>query len=592
MSSMQSRYTRVSGEETRFTMVRGNLLGYENKPHEIQCEIYYNSWVDMINSLLSFNIKRAGFLFIPYGTILLNNEDGYFTSGTYEIATKRRRMRIRAKLRNTWYELLDGGVHRINETFELAADPSETVMEVLLRSYNGQVLLNDTITKNYADEGFTCRQAIDHLLQNPDSGCDTGLRLITDEGPIHTIRAPENFDKTKLVNAIKATANHISYDGYLMDQANYVVLKELPTVAASPPISYFHPFIKLQPEFDIDEVYNHIHVWGQTDLGFPVDDLWCEYGVKRYEPVAWSGMDANSEVTDDETYKHLGDNSIRVTRKNGVGVPGAILDITKTGYNRPQDQTKHTIDLNASTNPNYDRFSNTGFQLRLNDTTDIMWIKLFDSTGKGAEIKSADIAHPTSEFIPISKPVDYGHHADWTIDVGFNWSDVAKIRIKSGGDYAVGWFFNIDELHFAGGNFAIDPLTHSYYNPAHIDATSISNYGRKLYNEIESQPACFEDAYIIGEIVLSIYKNPFKKLKITQGFKPWLMPHNIVKLTLPEWDIYNDAWRVMGITHDWNSDRKICHTETEIVPALWKIPTNIALKARLGGFLRVASRNY
>jgi len=580
MSSMISNLTRISGEDANYVAIRGNLLGYENRPHDVKCEIYYTSWEDVTNKLKSFNVKRAGFLYIPRGTIVLKNIDGYFTSGSKEIGLNRR-IRIRAKLRNDWYELLDGAVYKVGESPDLGTKSVRGDLKILLRSYKGQVLLNDTITYNYADKGWTCRMAIDNFLQSADSGYDTGLRLITDEGAIHTTRAPKNPNKRNLVSAIKSIADEIGYDGFLMDQAGYIVLKEISSVPANPPISYYHPFLDYNPEFDIDEVFNHIDVWGGTDQGFPVNELWTERGVARFEPVAWTGDDANCVVTDDTEYVDVGDYAIKSERQNSVGVNAFTLDFDKAGYRRPSDGASRL-------NLNQNRFDELYFRYRHSAGAGACtcYMYLIDNVAKEAYI---DGEFSDGSYVTVTEGVQTTSHGNWTVDSGFNWAEIAKLRMSSYSSQAVGTSMYIDGLRFTGGLMEINPLNNPTHNPPHTDASSIASYERRIYHETETQPHCFEDAYVVGELVLSIYKNPFKKLRIKQGFKPWLMPHNVVKLTMPKWNIYNADWRAMEIEHDWTTKRKICRTATDIVPATWKLPTETALKAKLGSFLKVIS---
>jgi len=580
--SLYPAFTNAYGHVVpAYTIAFGGRNIFENVKHDVKCEVLYgSSWTDVTNKLESFNVKRAGFLFIPRATVKLHNEDGYFTRGTYNIGLNQR-IRVKAKLWKTWYTLIDGNMQKTNETPILGMTPPRGCIELLLRSHRGQVLLNDTITYNYADLGWTCRMAIDNFLQSADSGQDTRLRLITDEGTINTTKCPENFDKANLAKAIKAVADKIGYDGYIMDQAGLIVLKEISTVKADPPVCYYHPFISLEPEFDIDEVFNHILVWGGTDQGYPVNDLWTQLGLARFDPAAWTPDNANCKLTDDTEYVKIGSYSLKSERQNSVGYNEFTLDFEKAGYRRPSDGAPRL-------NLNNDRFNELDFWYRHSAGAGACtcYIYLIDNVAKEAYI---DGEFSDGSYVHVTEGVLVANHGNWTVDSGFDWSEIAKLRISSNSSQAIGSSMYVDGLRFSGVGWTIDPINYSTHNPAHTDATSISNYERRLYHETETQPKCFEDAYDIGEIVLSIFKNPFKKLNLKEGFKPWLMPHNVVKLTLPEWNIHREDWRVMEIEHDWTTGRKICRTTVDIIPSTWKLPTETALKARLGSFLKVIS---
>jgi len=586
---LYTSYGRVSGEETSYSTVCGHDI-FGLRPHEIKCLAKYTAWTDITNKILSFNVKRAGFLFIPYARLRLENEDGYFTKGTYNVGLNRQII-LRAKYHDAWYQLIKGRVHEFGEEPTLGTYPIEAETEFLIRSFGGQKLLNDTISKNYMNEGFSCRQAIDDMLEKPDSGVDTGLRLLTDEGIIHNELAPQNFLREKLVDAIKIIADEIGYDGNIIEEANLIVLKAIATEIASPPVSFYHELLRLKPEFDKDEVHNHIFVWGKEDLGWPVNDLWCEYGANRFSPAAWSGLDANSVITNDTTYKTFGVNAIRVTRKNSTGPIKAILDIQKTGYIRPQNPVKDTMDLTD------DRFIVLKFKLRPNGFDLTLHLQLYDTAGKKTTWDAFPSGYSGGSWASDEAGVDSdclderGCQADWIDDPGFNWGDIAKIHIGCLDSQAIDSFITIDELIFEGNNWLINPKDKPTYCAAHTDATSINLYERKVHHltEYQDEIHCFEHAYILGQLYLNVHKNPFKKIKVRSGFKPWLKPHNVVKLGMPEWGIYNEDWRIIELEHDWNSERKICYTTVEIVPASWILPTATALKARLGGFLKTVS---
>jgi len=579
--SLISNLVRTSGEDTTFVTARGKDI-FGLRKHEVGCLAKYSTWTDITNKLVNFNVKRAGFLFIPYAEITLENEDGYFTKGTYDIGYNRQ-MIIKAKYNDTWFQLIHGRVHKFYETPILGTYPKETEITYLARSHCGQKLLDERITEAYFDKGKTCLTAIEDLLENPDSGVDTGLRLVTDEGIIHTAVAPENFERENLVSAIKIIADEIGYDGYIVDEANLIILRALATEPAEPPVSYHSELLRLAPEFNQDEVHNHILPWGSTDQGYPVTDIWCEWGLARYSPPAWDKGNPLSVVSDDTEFFDIGETSIRATRTTSVGYVKMLLDLAKAGYVRPQDGAPR-LDLDDN------RFTQIWYKFRfLPSPGDRLQEVLIDNADKEAWRMSDKFSDGTWEATSTSVLVD--DHGIWTEDSGFNWAEIAKIKLSSWNTWGPDVYFSVDGLRFTGAGWDINPITKSAYCPAHTDSTSITKYSRKVHHLIKYRDDIhnFEQAYLIAELYLNVHKNPLQRIKIASGFKPWLKPHNVVKLGMPEWAIFNEDWRLMSLEHDWNSDKKIVYTSVEILPAAWSLQTVAALRTRLGGFLKTVT---
>lgn len=114
--SLYPSYQTQHGENTfRRQTIHGKDI-FQYRPHVIKCEVDYSgTWFDITTDLISLNIRRAGFLFIPRANFSINNEDGYFTKGSFKISLDQR-VRLKAKLWNKWWQLIDGTVQNINES--------------------------------------------------------------------------------------------------------------------------------------------------------------------------------------------------------------------------------------------------------------------------------------------------------------------------------------------------------------------------------------------------------------------------------------------------------------------------------------------
>jgi len=250
-------------------------------------------WVDITPYVKTFRVRDAGVLKIPRAEITLQNLNGKFTSGTDRIPLHCE-VRIHGKVREVedvifegYYEELNAGMSRRREELILNC-----------RGY-AQVLLWDTITYQYGLNNehvpgkWNLKDVIENFLANPDSGYNTGVILQTDTGDILLDAGNEcNFDKIPLLDALRKIGERINYDGYtyVSDGILYLVFKLVGSEMASPAVTLTHPFVDVNYEVNLDEVYNYILPFGGISTGVPsYGDEWTENAVDKYKDIQETG---------------------------------------------------------------------------------------------------------------------------------------------------------------------------------------------------------------------------------------------------------------------------------------------------------------
>jgi len=545
----------------------------ENDP---TINIYIDA-IDRFSDCREFKITNAGLLKVPTAQVILANKDGKYTNGGANHISLYDTVEIKADVGQGVNSIFYGHIYRAKSKF---FKPRISAYLRLPCKAFGQKTVRETKTFDYADKGWRCKEAIEDFLQNPDSGSDTGCVLTTDTGEIVNKEFPINMDGDSLLDGIRAVAEEINYDGYWTGTDwSTPYFKAVGTDATNPLIQLAHPFLLCEPDFDIEEIKNYIIIRGASDQGHPVIDIWCENGVARYSPAAWTGEDASTQVTDDDGIKMdaTGNNySIRIKRVGTIGVPAGVLDIANTGYIRPSNKEKNTINLNTN------RFRCIALSFKFNDFTDSIAIWLYDSTNKKAVWSSSPTLYGFMSWYSIEISVLVADHNKWNEDSGFDWTDIKKVRIATGGSQPIGSFFNADLLCFRAMGWAIDSILYPTYAPPVQD---VGAYGRTVYRLEDHNIKSFEQVMGVGERFLSVHKNPFTRIKVKKGAKTWAKPSQHLKLTLPEYGISNEDWRILQIVFDWHTNTKLLRSTMTLVPKLYGLPTSTARMDEIGGLL-------
>jgi len=437
------------------------------------------------------------------------------------------------------------------------------------------------------------KDVIEDFLGTPDSGYDTGITLVTDSGAILTERPTDDFEREPLLDALRKIGEKINYDGYIYDVPPTLKLsfKEVGTVQANPSITLSDPFISVKPIRDTEEVRNFILPWGDIEVGYPPSrDRWTE------DHDRWTGLwvaDTGCTVLTSAAAK-LGVGSIKVTNIVGNNI-GATLDISK-------DPSYAYIDCSTGRFNQLPMWLYNGFQNQLTkfmptlDLTDDLgavirrgpgflefkypnlpkeeWKTWWRDVGSGVEIES----NGTKGF----------RKKHWWFVTGssFSWK-VKKVRI-----WAKVWtdeagFIHIDGLHFMGGA-QINPLINAAYYPTCPvkDDTSIGLYGRRVKHTEDREIRTFAQATLAAQRDLAALKDPIRKITVKKGAKTWANPHEVVLLTVPEYDISSEYWRILELKHDWKAKGNILRTTLTLVPQSVKVSTTAIQLDEQAGVLR------
>ena len=552
-------------------------------------------WVDVKGYASSFNIRDAGVLKVPAARVTLKNAAGRFTDGGADDIPKYAKFRIRADVRGVWDTPFAGRYVRYEGNM---SGKKETVTLVL--KGHGQKLLHDAITYPYRDDydagdPWTMKTMIENFLASPDSGYDTGITLSTDVGDIATEPPIDNFDKEKLLDAIRKVAEEINYDGY-MDGETSLVFKGVGTVPIVPTTHLIHPFVFAKPIWDCEEVVNYVLPWGDIESGVPPDmDRWTE------DHDRWTDLwvaDSNSTVTDDSGTKVYGAKSIKVTNTSGNNI-GATLDITKdpkwpSGVDcsggrfvrirmllRHDFTTKQlldpTIDLIDSNDKTIRFGKGDGYLWFHRGLTHSKWCNRAKSIGPGESVEATYLLH--------------NNRLNWwygTGDSAFSWI-IKKVRVWAGHLVAELKSMWVDALFFEGG-LAIDPIRNSSFYPSPgvpiYDSGSIASYGRRLLHHQDHEVRSFEQAYHSGLRAVYANRYPIEKMVVKKGAAPYARPHQYVSsLVIPEYNI-DAQWRILELAHDWQSRGNLLRTTFTMVPQTLKIGTEAARQDSIAGLLR------
>lgn len=533
---------------------------------------------------------------IPAATVTVDNKAGRFTKSSSEdyipIWSK---FRIRADVRG-FYDIPFWGRY---VRYEGAMLPRRHDLSLILKGHAVK-LLHDAITYDYKDDydggdPWTMKTVIQDFLANPDTGYDTGISLITDSGDITTEPPIDNFDKEKLLNALRKIGEKINYDGYLLGEYD-LYFKEVGTEPVTPTTDLAHPFLEVRPVYDTEEIENLVLPWGDVEAGVPPDmDRWTE----DYD--RWAGLwtaDSGCTVVDDDAQKYQGNRSIKITSDAAVTIVGATLDITK------DPDCPNGIDCSG------DRFVNIKFVVRHNYTSlPILGptIDLIDDAGTPATIRFGEGTgfwfHPGikankwssryKEVGPSTEIVDTYLDSNlklkWWYASGssFTWV-VKKIRIWAHLSQAEAKSMWVDAIFFEGG-LPIDPIRCAGFYPSPgvpiYDSGSISSYGRRLLHHQDHSVRSFEQAYDSGYRACLANKEPIQKIVVKKGAAPYARPNQYVNsLSVPEYEI-TGQWRVLELAHDWMSKGNNLRTTWTLVPKTQRLGTEAVRRDSVAGLL-------
>jgi len=563
---------------------------------DLRIEYSEDSWPPTNWTRLEHNAKNfttnSGAFKIAFAEIVLKNKDGYYTSGT-KIQTNKY-IRIRTDVRGTWDTIFWG------KTGRRRGKHSGTELPFLtLPCYGlGRKLLDDTITYDYYEKyldgvDYTIKTVIEDFLASPDSGFNTNITLETDSGLITTTPPAQNFRKTTLFDAIKQFGDSINYSGYVyVDGSNNIKLnfKANGSILADPAISLDEPYIVIEPDFNPEDVGNHVFPWGDIDSGWPpTNDAITEDPLEINNWDSPSGAIISQHLkTVDATYVKVGDFSVKSWAIFGATKPDAE-------YTFPVSTFPTGFDLTSG------RYENLIIFLKLRWTSHTISatepfppktpdIFLTDIYGNVIKWRTTD-GMSDSGFTLIKRPVyspniiTNDQSNVWQLVTGssFTWK-IRKISIIPSRSYTYIDALFTDGLYFQGGK-EIDPLKWPTLNPAKTDATSINAYGRKVLHVEDKNITGFTQAQLIGDYVLEVNKDEAKTCLVIKGAKTWMKPTQTVYLFFAPWEI-SEYYRAIDVTFKWESAYNLVRGAYSLVPRYQKLGSEAYLAETYGELIK------
>ena len=590
----------------------------ENQP-DIAIAYYKDpDWIDITNYAKKFRVRDAGVLKVVKADITLSNRGGIFSSGVNEIPLHSH-VRILGNVRGVWDTIFVGTYEGYGGDFTRAKHH----LELICRGY-GQRLLWDTKTHNYSNEDISYKTMIENFLFYPDTEYDTGITLETDSDP----NSPINSNKTwkieewdmegvYLLNWIRKVAERINYDGYIkvVDSTVKLFFTEVGKALdgsvnyPDPPFSLSHPFVGsvgVKPELSLDDIYNWILVKGGYESGRPpLGDEWSEQVMLKYDPDIWIPNNEWTTISDDDVQNHVGDYCIKF-ESAPIRMTDAILDISKTEESPSIDCTSRFKQLGLWMT--WDAFNFWPETIRhiglfLEDDYSptpniIRWHPCLVLTpGIGGftigELMLTPGIPPWRQYlIPLGPDAKIYSTQDWaSMNAGywcvqgskdnFTWK-IKKVRFYDGKFPASDLRFWIDGLQFKGGI----PLWPSPPYPSGIppskDQGSIDLYEPRVQWYKYEDVCTREMAERLGPIILDLRKQPHKKVRCRKGAKIWAKPHQVVPLTVSQYKINSEEWRILELETTW----KPLRTTFTLVPKSFKVSSKAYLEDELAGLIR------
>ena len=574
-------------------------------------------WIDITDYAKKFRVRNAGILKVSKGELTLQNRGGLFSSGANEIPIHSH-IRILGNVRGVWDNIFAGTYEEYGGDFTRAKHE----LELICRGY-GQRLLWDTRTYNYSQENFSYKEMIENLLLYTDSGYDTGIILETDSdptSPINTNKTGEieewDMEGEYLRDWIRKVAEAINYDGYirLVDSAVKLFFTEVGkdlegfTNYPDPPFSLVHPFvgsIGVKPELSLDDIYNWILVKGGIESGRPpLGDEFTEGAMLKYDPDIWVPNNAWTTIEDDNVENYIKNYCIKISAPHLTFPTSAHLDITKT-EEEIMDCTERFSQLafwiKWDCTPTWP-ISCRSMILELEDDFDppniIRWHPYHELTPGiggftiGELLQWSGITPWRQHLIPIGPNATIWDtqtyacfNVGWWCRIGskedFTWR-IRKVYFIDGGGFITPITFWVDGLQFKGG-FPLWPSPpYSMGIPPFIDQDSIDAYEPRVHWYRNESITTREMAERVGPIIRDLRKLPHRKVTCKKGAKIWAKPHQVVPLTLSQYKIYNEDWRILELETTW----KPLRTTFTLVPKIFKVSSKAYLEDELAGLIK------
>lgn len=551
-----------------------------------------NYWEDLKTYALEFNVKNSGTLKTPECTLTLKNTNGRYTGNGSLTLGLNKLMRIRADVRGTIDTIFYG---RITIPDTKNEKKKSEFLTVTARGMT-QKLLNDSITRNYLEEqnigkyDRTMKQVIEDLLVYTDTGEPSGITLGTDSGDITTVKAKHNFDRETLLDAIKKIIEYIGYTGYEEVVGSSINLNLYPYgwQATNPAITIGqetdnlgYQVIARSFSTSIDDIYNHICVYGGSPINYPTSDTFTENGVAKGLWTAGTGC----TVSDDAVTRYVNLNSIKIVAQVNAQVEATLTLIPVFGANGLNLKAKKITHLNFWLNQPV----GYAYTITLIDTSNR---EISYKPNKGIEVNP--IGGWRSEQVQMGNLSSNGEYQNqgidtwfwygkWWGDTAFDWQHLAKIKFQDGTSGSGSITVNIDGLCFTG---FIESDPRKDPTLAATDATSISLYGRRLMHYEDPALKDYEAIRPMADQIIKSTKDPLIKLVVTVGAKTWVKPNQYLTVNMPVYGINSQSYRIVESEFDWSTKTKLLRSKLSLTPRTQPVTSREWYASQLDGILK------
>lgn len=461
---------------------------------------------------------------------------------------------------------------------------------------------------------WTYRSMIEDFLLVPDSAYNTNFALNAPSGGLidNAIDRTCTFERQSLLDAVRSVADRIGYDGWIepdVDGTPTIFLRPFGYLSSIATLT--QPYLQARIKEGLDDVANYILVWGGTDSGIPADgDRWTERAIAKYSPAIWN-LWVDGDATATTTLEDVVNTDFTYNGTDfGVGDYCVKATVTTTKRNLwTWIHPAANSETGVSTIDCKNRCTQISFHVVFKGSYPVNQfygdVILIDSSNNrikygfmnGTQYFNTDI--PYTVEIPVGPEQTIKNTSAWPLGYwkqilgsSFDWENVEYVEIgcfpTSTSATSETWSMLIDGFQFVGG-YEIDPFA-SYadlLNPPVKDTSSINTYGVHVLHAQDTAINSFEYAQNEGNRVLSNLKTPIKKLSLVKyALSSRVVPSNIVTVTVPQFGISAEEWRVKESHYDWNSRRKTIYQTLVLVNKTAPLPPIWAEQPELRPFIK------
>jgi len=345
-----------------------------------------------------------------------------------------------------------------------------------------------------------------------------GTELVEDTDTTYTKLEYENtpvFDILKFIAGSADKNGVIGFDFRVEPDGKFAFF---PRNSKTSPVSLSEKIEVSEYRKDIHRVRNKVTVYGVADKSVPSDkDSWTE----SLTPAdgSWSVAQSENTISLDSSYKVKGFYSVKTNRGTAeYGIP--------------------VFTLNSGSEVNANLYPELAFWIRVDETYPIT-VKLVDTAGKVAR---KNFETTGDKWVQKRFKVGERNGDEWEVDVGFDWTQIKKVRFEYFGYAVDGFEFWVDSLHFGGRR----------YGSTQEDSVSQSVYGLRELVEVDEELYSDSECELRAKALLAHLKDPAEYLTVRStvidyGNNP-ILPGDKIHVTLPNENVDAD-FRILSVEY-------------------------------------------